>query len=83
MELTSDSLSVTAMGNFDVVSTTGNLSFPSAGSWYNYLTGETYTATGNQESFTLSPGEYRVYVNKKLVDTARTGRDLSVAGRAD
>jgi hypothetical protein len=73
LQLTSDSLDVTAMGNFDVVSKGGNLSFPSAGTWYNYFTGETYTATGGSEAFTLSPGEYRVYTNKKLPDTAKTG----------
>lgn len=73
MQLVSDSLSVTVIGNFDVVGSTGNVSFPSAGSWYDYLTGAAYTATGSPQSITLLPGEYHVYVNKKLSDTAKTG----------
>ncbi|MBN9383073.1 MAG: T9SS type A sorting domain-containing protein [Chitinophagaceae bacterium] len=67
-----DSLSVAVIGNFDVVSSGGSLTFPSAGTWYNYFTGEPFTATGSAQSFTLNPGEYRVYVNKNLTGTVPT-----------
>jgi hypothetical protein len=49
------------IGNFDVVTTTGSVSFPSSGSWFDYLNGNTITATGASQSFTLAPGEYHIY----------------------
>lgn len=76
LQLTTDSLGVVVIGNFDVVTTTGNVSFPAAGTWYKYLsggsiaaTGGNVTATGSPQSFSLAPGEYRVYLNKNLVNT--------------
>ncbi|MEO6669888.1 MAG: T9SS type A sorting domain-containing protein, partial [Ferruginibacter sp.] len=52
------------IGNFDVVQTTGSITFPTAGTWYDYLTGTTITATGSAQSFTLAPGEYHVFTNQ-------------------
>jgi hypothetical protein len=52
---------VMVMGNFDVVSQTGSVTFPTSGAWYDYLNGSTMAATGNAQSFTLAPGEYHVY----------------------
>lgn len=72
LQVASDSLDVTVMGNFDVVPSTGSVTFPSAGTWFNYLTGEPFSATGSAQSFSLSPGEYRVYVNKNLTNTITT-----------
>lgn len=64
MIVKSDSLKVVVMGNFDVTNQTTAVTFPSAGTWYNYLLGGTYTATGAAQSITLQPGEYYVYVNR-------------------
>jgi len=55
------------MGNFDVVSQTGSVTFPSAGTWTDYLNGAQITATGVSQSFTLQPGEYHVYLNADIV----------------
>lgn len=56
------------IGNFDVVTQTGSVTFPSAGTWYDYLNpGSTFNATGGSQSFTLQPGEYRVYLNTFIV----------------
>lgn len=68
----SDSLGVVMIGNFDVISASGSLTFPSAGTWYNYFTGEPYSATGGAQSFTLDPGGYRVFVNKNLSGNVAT-----------
>ena len=57
------------MGNFDVVPATAQVSFPSAGPWYNYAGADTLLATGSAQSLTLNPGEYRVYTSKNLKDT--------------
>jgi hypothetical protein len=41
----SDSLKIMVIGNFDVTATTGSVTFQNAGTWYNYLSGGTRTAT--------------------------------------
>ncbi|MDE3234405.1 MAG: T9SS type A sorting domain-containing protein [Bacteroidota bacterium] len=64
--ITSDSLNIVVIGNFDVVAQTGSVTFPSSGTWYSYLTTAARTATGGAESITLQPGEYYVYTNKNL-----------------
>jgi hypothetical protein len=71
----SDSLRVVVMGNFDVVSKTGNVTFPSAGTWYSYLSQGTRIATGGSESITLQPGEFYVYTNRNISNPVITGID--------
>ena len=61
-------LSALIVANFDVVSATAPVSFQNAGTWYDYLTGETVTATGAVQSLPLQPGEYHVYVNKNILN---------------
>jgi glycosidase len=57
------SLKVMVIGNFDVTAQTGSVTFPTAGTWYSFLTGTTRVATGGAENITLQPGEYYVYTN--------------------
>lgn len=59
-----DSLKIVVIGNFDVVTQTGTVTFPVAGTWYSYLTGTIKTATGTAETISLQPGEYYVYINR-------------------
>jgi 1,4-alpha-glucan branching enzyme len=66
-------LSLTVVGNFDVSPVTGSVSFQNSGTWYNYLTGEPFTASGGSQSFTLAPGEYKFFVNKNVVNAVVTG----------
>ena len=61
-------LSALVVANFDVVSATASVNFQNAGTWYDYLTGETITATGTLQSLSLQPGEYHVYVNKNIAN---------------
>jgi 1,4-alpha-glucan branching enzyme len=73
LKLTTDSLNVVVIGNFDVVAGNVNIAFPNTGTWYSYLTGSTRTATGAIETISLQPGEYYVYTNKdvrNLITTA-------------
>lgn len=65
-------LSALIVANFDVVSATASISFQSAGTWYDYLTGETITATGAIQSIPLQPGEYHVYVSKNIINVITT-----------
>jgi hypothetical protein len=66
LQVTDPSLNITVIGNFDVVPVTGSVTFQAAGTWYDYLLGGTFTATGGVQSFTLQPGEYHVYINQNI-----------------
>jgi glycosidase len=68
LQVTTDTSNICVIGNFDVVQQTGSVTFQNSGTWYNYLTGETFSATGNSQSITLQPGEYRVYVNRNVTN---------------
>jgi glycosidase len=69
-----DTLSVMVVGNFDVVTAQASVPFPSAGTWYDYLSTDSIIATGSDQSVSLAPGEYHVYIrnNIKAVDTTST-----------
>ncbi len=66
IQLTSTPNKIVVIGNFDVVTQSGSVIFPNAGTWYDYLNGNTITATGIAQSFTLQPGEYHVYTNVSI-----------------
>lgn len=70
--ITSPDLSALVVANFDVVQANASVSFPSAGTWYDYLTGATITATGALQTIPLEPGEYHVYVSKNIVNAVTT-----------
>lgn len=72
LQTTTDTSNICVIGNFDVVPVTGSVTFQNAGTWYDYLNGGTITATGSAQNFTLQPGEYRVYVNRNLVNAVVT-----------
>jgi hypothetical protein len=72
LQLSSDSLGVAVIGNFDVISGSGSITFPSAGTWYNYFTGEPLTTTGSAQSFNLGAGEYRVFTSRNLTNSVTT-----------
>ncbi|MBS1925527.1 MAG: hypothetical protein JST57_05965, partial [Bacteroidetes bacterium] len=63
-------LSVVAMANFDVTARDISLTFPSSGTWTNYFTQATFSATGASQTINLQPGEYRVYTNQPSCTTA-------------
>jgi hypothetical protein len=64
LQISSDSLKITVIGNFDVNPASGLVTFQEPGTWYNYLMGGTRTATGTAEMINLQPGEYYVYTNR-------------------
>jgi hypothetical protein len=72
LQVSSDSLKITVVGNFDVTTTTGSVTFQNSGTWYNYLNGGTRTASGASESITLQPGEYYVYTNRDVNNLTAT-----------
>jgi hypothetical protein len=72
MTLNEPALRVMVIGNFDIQAQTGTVTFPVAGTWYSYLTGTTFTATGAAQSLLLQPGEYYVYTDKNVSGTVVT-----------
>ncbi|WP_253805646.1 alpha-amylase family glycosyl hydrolase [Hymenobacter taeanensis] len=66
MQITDPRLNVTIVGNFDVQSATVVPNFQSAGTWYNYLTGEALVVTNPAAPLTLAPGQYAVYTSRKI-----------------
>jgi 1,4-alpha-glucan branching enzyme len=68
LKLTTDTSDIVVVGNFDVTAVTGSVTFQHAGTWYDYLTGQTITATGNSQSISLQPGEYHVYLNRNITN---------------
>jgi len=52
---------IVVVGNFDVTTQTGTVTFPSTGTWYDYLIGTTRTVSNPSQSFSLQPGEYHVF----------------------
>jgi hypothetical protein len=72
LKLTTDTSNIVVIGNFDVAVATGSVVFAGAGTWYDYLTGETITATGAAQNFTLQPGEYHVFVNRNVTNVIPT-----------
>lgn len=67
-----DSSLIVVVGNFDVTAQSSSVTFPVAGTWYDYLNGGTITATGGAQTLTLEPGDYRVYLNRNLVNAVVT-----------
>ena len=64
LQVVSGSAKMVVMGNFNVIDQTANITFPNAGTWYDYLNGNTIIATGASQPFTLQAGEYHVYLNQ-------------------
>src|SRR6266487_82131 len=72
LQITTDTSKICVVGNFDVVSQTGSVSFQNAGTWYDYIDGSTISATGTAQSITLQPGEYHVYLNRNVASSLVT-----------
>lgn len=71
-KITDPILSALIVANFDVTTATANVTFQTSGTWYDYLTGATITATGAAQSLSLQPGEYHVYLNQNITNVLTT-----------
>lgn len=61
-----DSSMICIVGNFEKVGQSTSFTFPSAGTWFDYLNKSTFTATGTAQVITLQPGEFKVYINRNV-----------------
>ena len=68
--LSSTDLNVAIVGNFNVVSETFSANFQKTGKWYDYMTGDSITVTNVAATRAYLPGEYHVYLDKRLTPPA-------------
>ena len=66
LNITHSSMNVTVIGNFDVVTGSGNPNFPNTGKWYDYFRGDSITVTNTTNPISLAPGEWHIYTTVKL-----------------
>jgi len=66
IQLRDPSNNVEVVGNFDVVSQSTVVTFPSTGSWYDNFSGTTINITNVNYNMTLAPGEYHVFSSTPL-----------------
>jgi hypothetical protein len=57
---------VLAAGNFDITEKSASLTFPVTGKWYEFFTRDSIEINSTNQSFTLAPGEYRLYSTRKF-----------------
>jgi hypothetical protein len=55
-----------------VNTTTSTVTFQNAGTWYDYLNGNTFTATGTPQTISLQPGEFHLYLNRNVTNVVTT-----------
>jgi glycosidase len=72
LQITTDTSNVCIIGNFDVIPAPGMVTFQNAGTWYDYLNGNTFTATGTSQNITLQPGEFHLYLNRNVTNVVTT-----------
>ena len=64
--LSTDTLNLYVVGNFDVVSYDVNLNFQHTGTWYDLLSGQQVDVQSIPMSKTLQPGEYHFFADKQI-----------------
>jgi len=79
-------LNLLAVGNFDVVETTATLVFPTAGTWYNYFTGDSLQVDNTTISRSLPAGAYELWLDRPVErpfgsETITSTVDLQPGGR--
>jgi glycosidase len=72
-----DSSQLVVVGNFDVTGQSASVTFPTAGTWYDYLNANTFAATGDAQSITLQPGEFHLYLNRNIANADTTHTDTT------
>ena len=72
LQITTDTSNVCIIGNFDVNTATSTVTFQNAGTWYDYLNGNTFTATGTPQTISLQPGEFHLYLNRNVTNVVTT-----------
>ncbi|MBO6586606.1 MAG: T9SS type A sorting domain-containing protein [Gracilimonas sp.] len=54
------------VGNFGVTEADAEVTFPASGEWYNFFEGTSITVGDPNMTFTLTPGEFRIYTTSQF-----------------
>ncbi|WP_321997465.1 alpha-amylase family glycosyl hydrolase [Draconibacterium orientale] len=57
---------VVGLGNFDVTENDIAVTFPSAGKYYEFFSGDSIEVSSTNQTFTFAPGEYRLYSTQQF-----------------
>jgi hypothetical protein len=57
---------VLGLGNFDVTTNDIAITFPSAGKYYEFFSGDSIEISSTNQTFTFTPGEYRLYSTQQF-----------------
>ncbi|MFB0945491.1 MAG: T9SS type A sorting domain-containing protein [Spirosomataceae bacterium] len=57
------------IGNFGLEKGSGNLNFTHTGTWYDLFSTDSITVTNLQQNFSLAPGGFRFFTDKKQANT--------------
>ncbi|MGE5439512.1 MAG: alpha-amylase family glycosyl hydrolase [Bacteroidota bacterium] len=60
------SMNVAVIGNFDVITRSSSIAFPTTGTYYDYFTGLGIEVTNTQTPVELQAGEFHIYTSQKL-----------------
>jgi 1,4-alpha-glucan branching enzyme len=81
LKVTTDTSNLIVVGNFDVTTVSGTITFQNSGTWYDYLTNQTLTVTGSSANLTLQPGEYHIYLNRNITGVSTPVNDINDPGK--
>jgi glycosidase len=68
IHLVLDNMKAVIIGNFGVFTNNMSLQFPSTGTWYDYVTGNSITLSELDVTFRLAPGEFRIYTSEEIIN---------------
>lgn len=66
IKLDGEDMDAAVIGNFNVDTETADFTFPATGKWYEFFTQDSISVTNTKVSFTLNPGEYRLYTTQRI-----------------
>jgi len=81
IQLSHDEEKVVIVGNFGVGTTTGTITFPEDGKWFDYLNKTELQVTGGALELSLSPGAFHIFTNRdfsRLVTSNERKETLAV-----
>ena len=59
-------MNMLVIGNFDVATGFISPNFPQTGTWFNYMTGESFNVSNTTEAWILAPGEFYILTDQQL-----------------
>ncbi|NBR13159.1 MAG: T9SS C-terminal target domain-containing protein [Flavobacteriales bacterium] len=66
MKMNHPSMKGVSIANFDINDQSASPAFQHTGYWYEYFTGDSLNVTDVAMTFTMAPGEYRIYTDVRL-----------------